>query len=392
MHRSKKHLHSVSVAVKILNYRMCSKYNMRRKTSAVVDTRYGLPPGAMITSRSILASGSHHVRLSAMDGLCWRNYAGSQGHPVQSVTALVRLVTTTAAFWVAATVQGIAVESASGLYVPGSFGFDAGKTPDPGLYGSTGGFSYRGRIHLYIDGGQTALDVHKRASFVPFAALYVPDVEVFGGRVGFTAGSSYNFTGLDAQVTGSKNVAASVDGWGFGDTILRAQIGWTHKIWSNTFYVTEWIPTGRYDTGFSPNAGKNHYGTNLAWGTTYINQPTKIEFDSVLSLTFNAMNPATNYKNGNELHWDWALGMLFSNNFKLGVAGFVYRQLTGDTGSGATLGPFEGRVYGVGPHLVATVPNGRHPVILTLRYYQEFSAVNRFQGRSITFGTTVKLN
>jgi hypothetical protein len=156
--------------------------------------------------------------------------------------------------------------------------------------------------------------------------------------------------------------------------------------------VTEWIPTGRYDTGFSPNAGKNHYGTNLAWGTTYINQPTKIEFDSVLSLTFNAMNPATNYKNGNELHWDWALGMLFSNNFKLGVAGFVYRQLTGDTGSGATLGPFEGRVYGVGPHLVATVPNGRHPVILNLRYYQEFSAVNRFQGRSITFGTTVKLN
>jgi hypothetical protein len=138
---------------------------------------------------------------------------------VQSVTALVRLVATTAAFWVAATVQGIAVESASGLYVPGSFGFDAGKTPDPGLYGSTGFFSYNGRIDLYIDGRQTALDVHKRASFVPFAALYVPDVEVFGGRVGFTAGSSYNFTGLDAQVTGSKNVAASVDGWGFGDGV-----------------------------------------------------------------------------------------------------------------------------------------------------------------------------
>jgi hypothetical protein len=55
-------------------------------------------------------------------------------------------------------------------------------------------------------------------------------------------------------------------------------------------------------------------------------------------------NSATNYKNGNELHWDWALGMLFANQFKLGVAGVVYRQLTGDSGSGAVLGPFEGRV------------------------------------------------
>lgn len=84
--------------------------------------------------------------------------------------------------------------------------------------------------------------------------------------------------------------------------------------------------------------------------------------------------------------------MLFGkgNEFKLGLAGFVYQQLTGDSGSGATLGPFEGRVYGIGPHLVATVPIDHHPVIFNLRYFQEFNAVNRFQGHSITFATTVK--
>ena len=306
------------------------------------------------------------------------------------MTASARLVVATATFWVATTFQAMADESASGLYVPGSFGFDAGKTPDPGLYGSTAGFSYKGHIHLYVDGGTKALDVDKRAFYASLAALYVPDLQVLGGRVGLSAGSSYNFTGLDARAVGSSNTAASVDGWGLGDTVLRVQIGWTHKIWSNTFYLTEWIPTGRYDTGFAPNTGKNHYGTNLAWGTTYINQATKIEFDSALSMTFNAPNPATNYKNGDELHWDWALGVLFANQFKLGVAGFVYRQLTGDSGSGAVLGPFEGRVYGVGPHFVATVPNGPHPIIFNLRYYQEFDAVNRFQGRSITWTTTIK--
>lgn len=306
-----------------------------------------------------------------------------------AVTALVRLVAT-ATFVAGAITQATADESASGLYVPGSFGFDAGKTPDPGLYGSTGVFAYNSRIHLYIDGGTTALDVHKQPFLASFATLYVPDLEVLGGRVGFTAGSSYNFMELDARAVGATNTAASVEGWGFGDTILRGQIGWTRKIWSNTFYLTEWIPTGRYDTGFAPNSGKNHYGTNLAWGTTYVDQATKLEFDSVLSVTFNAPNPATHYENGDELHWDWAAGLLFGNGLKLGVAGFVFQQLTGDSGSGATLGPFEGRVYGIGPNLVATVPNDNHPIILTLRCYQEFDAFDRFQGQSITFATTYK--
>ena len=78
----------------------------------------------------------------------------------------------------------LADESASGLHVPGSFGFDAGKTPDPGPYGSTGVFSYDGRIHLYIDGGTTALDVHKQAPLASFGALYVPDLNVLRGRIG----------------------------------------------------------------------------------------------------------------------------------------------------------------------------------------------------------------
>jgi hypothetical protein len=79
-----------------------------------------------------------------------------------------------AAFWVAATLQAMAVESASGLYVPGSFGFDAGKTPEPGLYGSTAAFTYKGHIDLHIDGGTKSLDVDKRASYASIAVLYVP--------------------------------------------------------------------------------------------------------------------------------------------------------------------------------------------------------------------------
>jgi hypothetical protein len=44
--------------------------------------------------------------------------------------------------------------------------------------------------------------------------------------------------------------------------------------------------------------------------------------------------------------------------FSLGVGGYVYRQVTGDSGPGAHLGPFEGQVVAVGPLL----GYGGHPM------------------------------
>jgi hypothetical protein len=48
----------------------------------------------------------------------------------------------------------LADEGASGLYVPGNFGFGAGVTPDPGLYLSSGVVYYDGAIKVYIEGGK----------------------------------------------------------------------------------------------------------------------------------------------------------------------------------------------------------------------------------------------
>ena len=113
-------------------------------------------------------------------------------------------------------------------------------------------------------------------------------------------------------MTGLRNAEETVEGWGLGDTTARAQIGWTSGTWSNTFYLTSWFPTGRYERGFEPNTGKNHYGVNLGWGVTYTEPNTKLEFDSAIGVTFNATNPATDYKNGDDFIWDWAIGKKFA--------------------------------------------------------------------------------
>ena len=117
---------------------------------------------------------------------------------------------------------------------------------------------------------------------------------------------------------------------------------------------------------------------------------TKLEFDSAIGVTFNAKNPATDYKNGDEFIWDWAVGKKFANGLEVGVAGYAYQQLTGDSGSGAKLGTFKGSVFAVGPQVVYNTVLMHRAVLFNFRNYQEFDAENRFEGNVTTFTTTVK--
>jgi hypothetical protein len=234
------------------------------------------------------------------------------------------------------------------------------------------------------------LNVDKRPFSTGFAALWVPEAKILGGQIGLSLASSYSFAWAHGEVTGLINAEKTVEGWGLGDTIPRAQIGWTSGAWSNTFYLTGWLPTGNYERGFEPNTGKNRYGVNLGWGVTYTEPNTKLEFDSAIGVTFSAPNPATDYKNGDDFIWEWAVGKKFANGLEIGAAGYAYQQLTADSGSGAKLGPFKGRVFGIGPHLVYNTVLMHRPVIFNFRNYQEFDAENRFEGNVTTFTTTVK--
>ena len=62
-------------------------------------------------------------------------------------------------------------------------------------------------------------------------------------------------------------------------------------------------------------------------------------------MTWSTRNPATDYQNGDAFTWEWAVGKAWTNGLKIGVAGYAYQQITGDSGSGAKLGPFKGRVF-----------------------------------------------
>ena len=104
------------------------------------------------------------------------------------------------------------------------------------------------------------------------------------------------------------------------------------------------------------------------------------EWSAVAGLTYNFINPYTQYQSGIDAHLDWAISPYLSDKFHLGAVGYVYNQLTADSGPGARLGEFTSRVAGIGPQVGFFVPIADREGYLNLRGYHEFNASNRLQG------------
>jgi hypothetical protein len=100
----------------------------------------------------------------------------------------------------------------------------------------------------------------------------------------------------------------------------------------------------------------------------------------VIGATYNFINPATQYKNGIDGHLDWGASQFLSARLQVGAVGYVYDQLTGDSGSGAKLGPFESRVIGIGPQVGYLFPVAGMQGYVNLKGYGEFDARNRPSG------------
>jgi hypothetical protein len=107
-------------------------------------------------------------------------------------------------------------------------------------------------------------------------------------------------------------------------------------------------------------------------------------------VTFNFGNTATDYKSGDEFHFEWAVGLEFAPGLMIGVVGYDYRQISDDSGAGARIGPFRGRVDAVGPGLTYTTLLGQTPFILNVRHYHEFNVHNRWEGQSTIISGTLR--
>ncbi len=68
----------------------------------------------------------------------------------------------------------------------------------------------------------------------------------------------------------------------------------------------------------------------------------------------------------------------------LGVKGYYYQQITGDSGAGALLGDFKSDSFGVGPGFVWVPEFGGGQLTVLGKWIHDFTAENRFESDYFT--------
>jgi hypothetical protein len=145
-------------------------------------------------------------------------------------------------------------------------------------------------------------------------------------------------------------------------------------------YATTGIPAGAYQLNRLSALGIGHWAADGGVGYTYLNEKAGIEGSVVFGLTYNFINPYTQYQSGIDGHLDWAVSPYVSEKMHVGLVGYVYDQLSGDSGPGARLGDFKSRVSAIGPQIGFFLPSGNYEGYLNLRGYYEFDGKNRLEG------------
>ncbi|MCY1411078.1 hypothetical protein D3C76_1586400 [compost metagenome] len=114
--------------------------------------------------------------------------------------------------------------------------------------------------------------------------------------------------------------------------------------------------------------------------------PDGLNVDVKTMYDFNMENPATDYRSGQELHMDYAIGWGLGNGWVIGVGGYAYRQTTDDRQDGQTIEDNKGRAFAIGPSVKYTSKDGW---FLTAKWEQETEVRNRADGEAYWLKLTV---
>jgi hypothetical protein len=236
---------------------------------------------------------------------------------------------------------------------------------------------------IKLDDASRYTDRHDMVNISPGYAFATP---VFGGQfsLGVTLAAGTDTVQLDQVLTGTlgktaitRRVNEADTTTGLGDVAPLAQLRWSSGVNNWTTYVTGNIPVGAYAVHNLAIVGIGHSAVDGGAGYTYYDSKKGIEFSAVAGLTYNLLNPNSNYQSGVDWHLDWALSQALSKEIYVGLVGYVYKQLSPDSGPGDHVGEFESRVMGVGPQVNYTLTTGSVQTSLNLKGYWEFDATHR---------------
>ncbi len=255
----------------------------------------------------------------------------------------VRMPATLLAVGVAvlSTQQARAGEGGVSFWLPGLFGSLAALPGQPGFAWTTLYYHTSvgaGGDKVFVRGGRFEAGIEGRGNAVGFGPTYVFATPVFGAQasVSILGIAGHMDASIDATLTGPRGNAISGtqsdERAMFGDLYPMVNLKWNHGVHNFMWYATGDIPVGAYNPNRLANLGIGHGAINSGFGYTYFNPHTGWEASAVLGFTYNFKNPDTDYKNGIDGHLDWGVSRFLTPQIHVGVVGYLFQQVTGDSG------------------------------------------------------------
>jgi hypothetical protein len=279
--------------------------------------------------------------------------------------------------------NGDAAEGGYSNYIPGTYGdFAMAVEPETRL-------TLRNDIYYYtadgdgsIRSGRIEAEADLTFTLNMTTVLYKPGVELLGAQYAFGVLVPVVRADIEAGITvGNFNVGVQDDTTGLGDvTLVPLMLFWNRGNLHTSFAHYIITPTADYDDANLANAGLNYWSFDTDFALTHLNMETGREFSMNVGHIYNTENSDTDYQTGQELHLDAVFNQFFSDSFAVGVHGFYLKQITGDSGDGASLGDFKGEAAGIGPALLWSTQVGKKDVSFIAKWLHEFHAERRIKG------------
>ena len=278
------------------------------------------------------------------------------------------------------TSSAMATENGGGAYPNGAEGFMTGLVPPPpGMYLIDYSLYYGASDFMDANGDEinAPFDLTVWGNIVRL--INVTDKRIFGGQ--WVQHAFFPVLYLDVTTPGGSDHS-----FGIGDVIVDPFIlAWHTKHLHWAVGLDTYIPVGKYYKGDLANLGRNYWTFEPVAAMTYLSDGG---FDASLKVMYdiNTRNDDTDYKSGDEFHFDWALGKRLGKCV-LGVGGYYYKQVTGDDGTVMTpAGPVDagdnkGQTIAIGPQIACQYKG----ISLVLKYQREFESENKFEGDKVWF-------
>lgn len=281
-----------------------------------------------------------------------------------------------------------AAEGGSSHYLPGAGGdIFLATPPQPGFQLANTLWFQSGDVGAAVAQGQVESNLNLDLFLNLTSLTYTFEQPVLGGTYTLGAMLPIGYGSLDGTVAGpgGGQVGFSTDSFDISDmAFIPVQLNWTVSDWSFRLSETIIAPTGGYDTAEKLNLGRNYWSFDTAAAVTWFNADSGTEVSVMPGIMLNTENDATDYRTGTEFHVDFTANQFLAAGFAVGLRGYYYRQLSGDSGAGARLGDFKSESFGLGPGFMWVPPIGGGKLSILGKWMHDFNASRRFESDYFT--------